>query len=153
MCIVYVLFGVLWLAWSACYWRDLLRIQFWIGAVIFLGMFEKAVFYAEFQNIRYKGESGMFKRCHFKNYICLFCVHVWVPVHGMPVEVREQLVEVGSYLPPYGSWRLNSDLQVWQPVPLPAQPSHLISSEIQILRGCSHTPCIKFKECKGVHLK
>lgn len=59
MCIVYVLFGVLWLAWSACYWRDLLRIQFWIGAVILLGMLEKAVFYAEFQNIRYKGESGM----------------------------------------------------------------------------------------------
>ncbi|XP_037690145.1 transmembrane protein 87A isoform X8 [Choloepus didactylus] len=57
MCIVYVLFGVLWLGWSACYWRDLLRIQFWIGAVIFLGMLEKAVFYAEFQNIRYKGES------------------------------------------------------------------------------------------------
>ncbi|XP_069773342.1 transmembrane protein 87A-like isoform X2 [Narcine bancroftii] len=57
MCIVYVLFGALWLFWSACYWRDLLRIQFWIGAVIFLGMLEKAVFYAEFQNIRYKGES------------------------------------------------------------------------------------------------
>ncbi|XP_067318930.1 transmembrane protein 87A isoform X1 [Anolis sagrei] len=57
MCIVYVLFGVLWLAWSACYWRDLLRIQFWIGAVILLGMLEKAVFYAEFQNIRYTGES------------------------------------------------------------------------------------------------
>ncbi|KAM4664520.1 transmembrane protein 87A isoform 2-T2 [Discoglossus pictus] len=56
MCIVYVLFGVLWLAWSACYWRDLLRIQFWVGAVILLGMLEKAVFYAEFQNIRYKGE-------------------------------------------------------------------------------------------------
>ncbi|XP_010596675.2 transmembrane protein 87A isoform X9 [Loxodonta africana] len=59
MCIVYVLFGGLWLAWSACYWRDLLRIQFWIGAVILLGMLEKAVFYAEFQNIRYKGESGL----------------------------------------------------------------------------------------------
>uniref|UniRef100_A0A8C6YS77 Transmembrane protein 87A n=1 Tax=Nothoprocta perdicaria TaxID=30464 RepID=A0A8C6YS77_NOTPE len=57
MCIVYVFFGVLWLAWSACYWRDLLRIQFWIGAVIFLGMLEKAVFYAEFQNIRYTGKS------------------------------------------------------------------------------------------------
>ncbi|KFO63600.1 Transmembrane protein 87A [Corvus brachyrhynchos] len=57
MCIVYVFFGVLWLAWSACYWRDLLRIQFWIGAVIFLGMLEKAVFYAEFQNIRYTGET------------------------------------------------------------------------------------------------
>ncbi|XP_060684733.1 transmembrane protein 87A-like isoform X3 [Hemiscyllium ocellatum] len=57
MCIMYVLFGALWLVWSACYWRDLLRIQFWIGAVIFLGMLEKAVFYAEFQSIRYKGQS------------------------------------------------------------------------------------------------
>ncbi|XP_073433954.1 transmembrane protein 87A isoform X2 [Dendrobates tinctorius] len=57
MCIVYVLFGVLWLAWSACYWKDLLRIQFWVGAVILLGMLEKAVFYAEFQNIRYYGQS------------------------------------------------------------------------------------------------
>ncbi|MGH0132319.1 UNVERIFIED_CONTAM: hypothetical protein FKN15_050528 [Acipenser sinensis] len=56
MCIVYVLLGALWLFWSACYWRDLLRIQFWIGAVIFLGMLEKAVFYSVFQSIQYKGE-------------------------------------------------------------------------------------------------
>ncbi|KAG7466101.1 hypothetical protein MATL_G00161320 [Megalops atlanticus] len=55
MCIVYVLFGALWLLWSACYWRDLLRIQFWIGAVILLGMLEKAVFYSEYQSIRYHG--------------------------------------------------------------------------------------------------
>ncbi|XP_056613646.1 transmembrane protein 87A-like [Triplophysa dalaica] len=57
MCIIYVLMGVMWLALSACYWRDLLRIQFWIGGVIFLGMLEKAVFYAEFQSIRYDGLS------------------------------------------------------------------------------------------------
>ncbi|XP_077064321.1 transmembrane protein 87A isoform X2 [Siphateles boraxobius] len=57
MCIIYVIMGVLWLALSACYWRDLLRIQFWIGGVIFLGMLEKAVFYAEFQSIRYDGQS------------------------------------------------------------------------------------------------
>ncbi|TRY92995.1 hypothetical protein DNTS_011607 [Danionella cerebrum] len=57
MCIIYVILGVLWLALSACYWRDLLRIQFWIGGVIFLGMLEKAVFYAEFQSIRYDGHS------------------------------------------------------------------------------------------------
>ncbi|XP_046871102.1 transmembrane protein 87A-like [Hypomesus transpacificus] len=56
MCIVYVLFGALWLFWSACYWRDLLRIQFWIGAVIILGMLEKAVFYSEYQSIRYRGD-------------------------------------------------------------------------------------------------
>lgn len=58
MCIIYVLLGVLWLALSACFWRDLLRIQFWIGGVIFLGMLEKAVYYAEFQSIRYDGFSG-----------------------------------------------------------------------------------------------
>ncbi|KAK2913098.1 transmembrane protein 87A-like isoform X2 [Channa argus] len=57
MCIVYVLLAVLWLLLSACYWRDLLRIQFWIGGVIFLGMLEKAVYYAEFQSIRYDGLS------------------------------------------------------------------------------------------------
>ncbi|KAL7980706.1 hypothetical protein Chor_001860 [Crotalus horridus] len=58
MCIVYVLYGVLWLSLLACYWRDILRIQFWIGGVILLGMLEKAVFYAEFQSIQSEGESG-----------------------------------------------------------------------------------------------
>ncbi|XP_059187260.1 transmembrane protein 87A-like isoform X2 [Centropristis striata] len=57
MCIVYVLMAALWLVLLACYWRDLLRIQFWIGGVIFLGMLEKAVYYAEFQSIRYDGLS------------------------------------------------------------------------------------------------
>ncbi|KAI4546758.1 hypothetical protein MG293_003313 [Ovis ammon polii] len=57
MCIVYILYGVLWLVWSACYWKDILRIQFWIAAVIFLGMLEKAVFYAEYQNINSTGLS------------------------------------------------------------------------------------------------
>ncbi|KAF3847175.1 hypothetical protein F7725_020203 [Dissostichus mawsoni] len=41
MCIVYVLLAVLWLVLSACYWRDLLRIQFWIGGVIFLAWWRK----------------------------------------------------------------------------------------------------------------
>ncbi|KAK1900594.1 Transmembrane protein 87A [Dissostichus eleginoides] len=59
MCIVYVLLAVLWLVLSACYWRDLLRIQFWIGGVIFLGMVEKAVYYAELQNIRYNVQGAV----------------------------------------------------------------------------------------------
>lgn len=58
MCDLYVLLGLLWLGLSACYWRELLRIQFWIGGVIFLGMLEKAVYYAEFQSIRYDGLYG-----------------------------------------------------------------------------------------------
>ncbi|RXM30729.1 Transmembrane protein 87A [Acipenser ruthenus] len=57
MCIIYVLLGGLWLGLCACYWRDLLRIQFWIGGVVFLGMLEKAVYYTEFQSIRYNGLS------------------------------------------------------------------------------------------------
>ncbi|XP_006737385.1 transmembrane protein 87B isoform X1 [Leptonychotes weddellii] len=57
MCIVYILYGVLWLMWSACYWKDILRIQFWIAAVIFLGMLEKAVFYSEYQNVSSTGLS------------------------------------------------------------------------------------------------
>ncbi|XP_061452733.1 transmembrane protein 87A-like isoform X2 [Rhineura floridana] len=57
MCIVYVLYGILWLVLLACYWRDILRIQFWIGGVILLGMLEKAVFYAEFQSIQSQGKS------------------------------------------------------------------------------------------------
>ncbi|KAM4867100.1 transmembrane protein 87B isoform 1-T5 [Thomomys bottae] len=57
MCIVYILYGVLWLTWSACYWKDILRIQFWIAAVIFLGMLEKAIFYTEYQNINSTGLS------------------------------------------------------------------------------------------------
>ncbi|XP_078466329.1 transmembrane protein 87B-like isoform X1 [Lampetra planeri] len=57
MCVLYSLYGALWLAWSACYWKDLLRIQFWIGAVILLGMLEKAVFYAEYHSINYYGTS------------------------------------------------------------------------------------------------
>ncbi|XP_049597330.1 transmembrane protein 87A-like [Syngnathus scovelli] len=56
MCIVYVFFAALWFFWCACYWRDLLRVQFWIGGVIILGMLEKAVFYSEYQNIRYRGD-------------------------------------------------------------------------------------------------
>uniref|UniRef100_A0A3Q4HDP5 GOST seven transmembrane domain-containing protein n=1 Tax=Neolamprologus brichardi TaxID=32507 RepID=A0A3Q4HDP5_NEOBR len=42
MCIVYILYALLWFLWAACYWKDLLRIQFWIAGVIFLGMVEKA---------------------------------------------------------------------------------------------------------------
>ncbi|KAG8444036.1 hypothetical protein GDO86_009287 [Hymenochirus boettgeri] len=58
MCIMYILLGLLWFIWSACYWKDLLRIQFWIAAVILLGMLEKAVFYAEFQNTNSSGVSS-----------------------------------------------------------------------------------------------
>nr|CAI5859929.1 unnamed protein product [Callosobruchus analis] len=55
MCIYYVILGVIWLVLSFMQWRDLLRVQFWIGAVILLGMLEKATFYAEHQSINNTG--------------------------------------------------------------------------------------------------
>ncbi|KAH8241813.1 hypothetical protein KR026_001393 [Drosophila bipectinata] len=55
MCIVYVIFGIIWLFVSFAQWRDLLRIQFWIGGVILLGMLEKAFFYAEYQTLTNTG--------------------------------------------------------------------------------------------------
>jgi len=56
MCAVYIIMGLLWLVLCSLHWRDLLRIQFWIGGVIFLGMLEKAMFLAEFSNINATGE-------------------------------------------------------------------------------------------------
>jgi len=57
MCGVYVVLGLCWLIVCALHWRDILRIQFWIGGVIFLGMVEKAMFLAEFQNINNSGQA------------------------------------------------------------------------------------------------
>ncbi|XP_017468882.1 PREDICTED: transmembrane protein 87A isoform X2 [Rhagoletis zephyria] len=55
MCVVYVIFGIIWLFVSFTQWRDLLRIQFWIGGVILLGMLEKAFFYAQYYSLNTTG--------------------------------------------------------------------------------------------------
>jgi hypothetical protein len=56
-CILYAFYGIVWLTMSFMQWRDLIRIQFWIGAVILLGMIEMAVFYAEYYSINSTGMS------------------------------------------------------------------------------------------------
>lgn len=55
MCGIYAVFALAWLVLGCMNWRDLLRIQFWIGAVIFLGMLEKAMFVSEYQAINNTG--------------------------------------------------------------------------------------------------
>lgn len=57
MCAVYVVLGLLWLVACSLHWREILRLQFWIGGVIFLGMVEKAMFTAEYQNIHNSGKT------------------------------------------------------------------------------------------------
>jgi hypothetical protein len=63
MCLVYVILGLAWLIVSFCQWRDLLRIQFWIGGVILLGMLEK-VSIALFQNYLAKYNEVLNKYLH-----------------------------------------------------------------------------------------
>uniref|UniRef100_A0AAR2JKB9 Transmembrane protein 87B n=1 Tax=Pygocentrus nattereri TaxID=42514 RepID=A0AAR2JKB9_PYGNA len=58
MCIVYILYALMWFVWASCYWKDLLRIQFWIAGVIFLGMVEMAVFCAEYENTNAMGSAS-----------------------------------------------------------------------------------------------
>lgn len=54
-------------------------------------------------------------------YLCM-CVSVWAtPCHGIPMEVREQLLGVNALLPPCESQRSNSCHQAWQQALLPAE--------------------------------
>ena len=47
MCVVYLVYGFVWLIISAMRWRELLRVQYWIGAVIFLGENHSDLLYPE----------------------------------------------------------------------------------------------------------
>lgn len=55
MCGIYALFAVLWAVWCAFYWRELLKIQFWIGGVIIIGMIEKVGFLVEYDTLNRHG--------------------------------------------------------------------------------------------------
>jgi len=57
MCGIYLCMGIGWLVVCSMHFTELLRIQFYIGGVIFMGMLEKAMFYAEFQSINSTGSS------------------------------------------------------------------------------------------------
>lgn len=51
-----------------------------------------------------------FKSLYYIYYIYLCMVGAYM-LWGLYMEVRRQLVGIGSFLPPCGSWGLNSDLQ------------------------------------------
>ncbi|XP_018009867.1 transmembrane protein 87A isoform X2 [Hyalella azteca] len=57
LCVVYVIYGVVWLVLCFLRWRDLLRLQYWIAAVILLGLLEKAMFVAEYESLNEQGYS------------------------------------------------------------------------------------------------
>lgn len=55
MSCLYLLYAVFWFIQSLIRWKHLLRIQFYISAVIFLGMLEKAIFYGVYQSLNTYG--------------------------------------------------------------------------------------------------
>ena len=57
MCVVYAIYGFVWLLLCFLRWRDLLRLQYWIAAVILLGLIEKAAFVAEYESLNERGFS------------------------------------------------------------------------------------------------
>ncbi len=57
MCGIYSVYGLFWLVCSCIYWRDMLRLQIWIGGVILLGLIEKAAYLAEYESINKTGET------------------------------------------------------------------------------------------------
>lgn len=61
MTIIYVILGFVWLLLLACYWRDLLRIQYFMALVIGLGLLEKVFYYAEYSHVDREGYSSKSK--------------------------------------------------------------------------------------------
>lgn len=55
MCAIYSLYALFWICVCLCYWRELLRIQIWVGGVILLGLMEKAAYLAEYDEINRNG--------------------------------------------------------------------------------------------------
>lgn len=59
MCIFYMSLALIWTVISILYWNSLLRIQFWIMAVILLGLLEKACFYFEYHQANEYGAASL----------------------------------------------------------------------------------------------
>ncbi|MFH4978586.1 hypothetical protein AB6A40_005295 [Gnathostoma spinigerum] len=57
MCVFYTVLAIVWLIVCLMHWKDILRIQFWIGAVIIIGMIEKAMFYSEYHTMNHDGKT------------------------------------------------------------------------------------------------
>ncbi|PAV61277.1 hypothetical protein WR25_13788 [Diploscapter pachys] len=57
MCVFYAILAITWLYLCIKYYTEILRIQYWIGGVIILGMIEKAFFLSEYSTMNATGKS------------------------------------------------------------------------------------------------
>lgn len=56
---VYGVYALAWVIAMMCQYKDLLRVQFWIGAVIALGMIEKVFFFSQYNAVNIDGSEGI----------------------------------------------------------------------------------------------
>ena len=61
MSLLYFFVGAIWLLVCACYWRSLLRLQYYISVVLFLGMLSMAAFYGDYHS--YNSVRSARRRC------------------------------------------------------------------------------------------
>lgn len=71
MCALYALFALLWFIWCAFYWRELLKIQFWIGGVILIGMIEKSAFLAEYDTLNRNGSVSSSRTSKYNEFFLI----------------------------------------------------------------------------------
>lgn len=64
MLAVYVILGLAWAIMMCCSYKDLVRLQFWVFAVIILGFLEKVFFVSEYSSIN-QGEQGKMAAKYF----------------------------------------------------------------------------------------
>eukprot|EP00051_Salpingoeca_urceolata_P005785 m.77283 g.77283 ORF g.77283 m.77283 type:complete len:623 (-) comp14540_c0_seq4:239-2107(-) len=57
---MYLAIGIVWIVLLSCHYYDLLRLQFWIGGVIFLGMLEMSVSFGDLDYINREGTRSQF---------------------------------------------------------------------------------------------
>ena len=63
MTAVYAVYAIVWIVLMGCSYKDLVRLQFWVLAVILLGFLEKTFFVSEYSSLN-AGESCKFDLYH-----------------------------------------------------------------------------------------
>jgi hypothetical protein len=59
MFVLYAVYLIIWLVLCCYYRKDILRVQYWIGAVILLGLLEKTVYLGEYNTLNSTGHSSV----------------------------------------------------------------------------------------------
>ena len=71
MTAVYAIYAFVWILMMACAYKDLVRLQFWVLAVILLGFLEKTLFVSEYGSVN-SGNDRKSTVCNVQIYVCMY---------------------------------------------------------------------------------